>query len=183
MADDQPTNERWLPVVGYEGLYEVSDRGNLRSLDRVVNCGYGATRTMRGRRIGGKIHPQGYHYATLCKFGDEQTVKIHRLVLAASVGPCPEGQLVRHLNGNPVDNWLENLAYGTPLENSEDQRRHGTHGNTVKTHCPAGHEYTPENTRKYTYPSGRKSRFCLACESERSQRRTERRRAARRKAS
>lgn len=176
----QSNLERWLPVVGYEDLYQVSDQGRVRSLDRVVRCGFGAKRKMPGRMIEGKIDRNGYRIVTLCRYGDEWTARAHRVVLAAFVGPCPEGQVVRHLNGVQDDNRLMNLAYGTPLENSADQRRHGTHGNTVKTHCPRGHEYTPENTNHYTFPSGRKSRFCRQCDRDRSRRRTERRRLARR---
>ncbi len=51
---------------------------------------------------------------------------IHRLVLAAFVGPCPEGMVCRHLDGNPSNNRVENLAWGTYTENEQDKHRHGT---------------------------------------------------------
>ncbi len=51
---------------------------------------------------------------------------VHRLVLEAFVGPCPEGMQCRHDNGNPHDNRLENLQWGTPLDNMKDKIRHGT---------------------------------------------------------
>lgn len=50
---------------------------------------------------------------------------VHRLVLEAFVGPCPEGMQCRHLDGNPANNRVPNLAWGTPLENAADKRRHG----------------------------------------------------------
>lgn len=53
-------------------------------------------------------------------------LRVHRLVLLAYVGPCPEGMECRHLDGNPSNNCVENLAWGTPLQNHEDKRLHGT---------------------------------------------------------
>jgi hypothetical protein len=51
----------------------------------------------------------------------------HRLVLEAFVGPCPEGMECRHLDGNPQNNHVSNLCWGTKEENQADKRRHGTH--------------------------------------------------------
>lgn len=52
---------------------------------------------------------------------------VHRLVLEAFVGPCPEGMECRHLDGNPANNKLDNLKWGTRKENQDDSKRHGTH--------------------------------------------------------
>lgn len=52
--------------------------------------------------------------------------RIHRLLLLAFVGPKPDGLVTRHLNGNPLDNRLENLCYGTYAENRADAKSHGT---------------------------------------------------------
>src|SRR5262249_12949164 len=71
---------------------------------------------------------------------------------------------VRHLNGIRTDNRPENLAWGTKSENMQDAVRHGTHLETRKTHCPEGHEYTPENT--IMGGRNRKSRGCKKCISE-----------------
>jgi hypothetical protein len=54
--------------------------------------------------------------------------------------------VARHLNGNPADNRLANLQWGSLLENAADTRRHGTHNNGSKTHCKRGHEFTEANT-------------------------------------
>lgn len=63
---------------------------------------------------------------TLCDDNKRRVpVKIHRLVLQAFVGPCPDGMECRHLNGDSVDNRIENLAWGTKKENIADIRRHG----------------------------------------------------------
>jgi len=53
--------------------------------------------------------------------------RIHQLVLETYVGPCPKGMECRHLNGNPADNRLDNLCWGTHQENMKDMVRHGTH--------------------------------------------------------
>ena len=62
----------------------------------------------------------------LLRDGVQKSFSVHRLVLDAFVGPRPEGMECRHLNGNPKDNSLGNLKWGTPKENSEDAIAHGT---------------------------------------------------------
>lgn len=116
------TNESWLPIVGYEGLYEVSDLGRVRSLDR---------RDSRGNRINGRLRvlsvmESGHMVVSLCKTGNQRSVYVHRLVLEAFVGPCPEGQECLHGDGNGLNNRLRNLRWGTSLENSADASKHGT---------------------------------------------------------
>lgn len=155
----------WLPIPGYEGRYEVSDQGEVRSLPRY-------------RSRGGILRPHpslpgGYPSVNLRKDGAGKTMRVHALVMLAFVGPRPEGQVTRHLNGNPLDNRLENLTYGTPTENNLDTVRHGGNANARKTHCPQGHPYTPENTAWYgTY------RYCRTCSAHHKQASRERKRAA-----
>jgi hypothetical protein len=55
-----------------------------------------------------------------------KTMQVHQLVMLAFVGPQPAGSQVRHLDGNPLNNALSNLCYGTPKENGEDAARHGS---------------------------------------------------------
>lgn len=154
------TEERWLPVPGWEGLYEVSDRGRVRSLPR--------TETYRGsHRAGGILNPwtdaNGYLRVDLTHRGRIRRWKLHQLVAEVFLGPCPEGLEVCHDNGIKSDCWVGNLGYGTRAKNMRDKRRHGADPNVNKTHCPADHEYTPENT--YVNPkSGR--RTCRACMKE-----------------
>lgn len=86
---------------------------------------------------------------------------VHQLVAEVFIGPCPDGQEVRHLNGDPADNRVENLAYGTRSENLRDSVRLGVYrnANSHKVSCKRGHEFTAENT--YVDPRGR--RRCRAC--------------------
>jgi len=119
--------ERWLPVVGYEGLYEVSARGQVRSLDRTIRQGaLGYLRNYPGRLLAQACNG-GYWKVTLSREGRARFVCVHRLVLEAFDGPCPPGQQALHgPAGRLVNYWPENLRWGTPTENQRDRRRDGT---------------------------------------------------------
>ena len=75
------------------------------------------------------------------------------------VGPRGEGMVCCHYNDIPSDNRLSNLRWDTQLANAQDALRNGRHTSPKVTHCPKGHEYTPENTR--ITASG--ARACRAC--------------------
>lgn len=153
--------ERWRPVVDWEGLYEVSDQGQVRSLDRVVVRSNGRTQPIHGRVLRSGANAKGYLYLNLKDGPRRKTAPVHRLVAEAWHGPCPEDLQCRHLDGNKLNNNPSNLKWGTPSENIYDRVAHGTDRNARKTHCPAGHEYTEENT--YWHPRcGRKCRTCDA---------------------
>jgi hypothetical protein len=155
--------EQWRPVVGYEGLYEVSDLGRVRSLPRVALRSNGVPYTIRERVLRPQRNSKHVN-VTLYKDGVAQTPLVHRLVLAAFVGPCPPGQQARHWDDVGTNNTLSNLLWGTPSDNQHDMVRNGLNHNANKTHCPNGHEYTPENT--YTKNSGRKCRICTIARSK-----------------
>jgi len=124
--------ETWADVPGFEGSYQVSDRGRVRSLDRVIKVDGKRGRfeyVKRGQMLAPQNDAHGYLHVAIGK-GNVQ--KIHRLVLAAFVGPCPVGQEVRHMNGDSRDNRLANLVYGTRLENMADRIRHGGSGRGEK---------------------------------------------------
>ena len=71
-----------------------------------------------------------YKHTILCKGDGEFVHLVHRLVLETFVGPCPEGLECRHLDGNELNNNLDNLAWGTKAEQIEDKKRHGTFDNS-----------------------------------------------------
>lgn len=138
----------------------------VRSVTREVPSRWGKTRTMRGRvLIPSEVHG-GYLSVNL---GAGVRRSVHTLVLEAFVGPRPEGAVCRHLNGNPKDNRLANLAWGTPGENRRDTVKHGNDPRASKTHCKRGHQYTPENT--ITKKNG-----CRECRECRNAYRAQRRR-------
>lgn len=169
MADIQPTHTQpgiWKPITGFEGLYEVSDRGKVRSLDRVVRRKDGRTCTYPGKLLKPYDNQKPpYFSVNLWKDGKLHRAYIHRLVLETFVGPCPPGMETCHGPGGSYDNRLENLRWDTPHENSLDTVRHGNNLNSNKTHCKYGHEFTEENTM---YSKDRRNRWCKICNRQRA---------------
>lgn len=149
--------ERWAPVLGHEGAYEVSDLGRVRSVSRID----GAGRNWPGRIL--SPSPGGgegrYLKVSLSRAGRTETHSIHRLVLRAFAGEPGVNGVVRHLNGISTDNRLVNMCWGTQTENNLDIVRHGRNRELQKTHCPSGHAYAGDNLR-----TDRKGhRFCRTC--------------------
>lgn len=141
-----------LPVPGFPG-YEVTADGRVLSF-----------RPWRGttgpRELVGGVGQSGYRHIVLCDGAHRRTREVHCIVAEAFHGPRPEGMDVRHLDGGKTNNAASNLAYGTRTENHLDAVRHGTHYNARKTHCPAGHPYSDDNT--YITPSTG-DRTCRTC--------------------
>lgn len=100
--------EQWKPVLGWEGIYEVSDMGRVK---RVLATMRGAA----GRCLNPITNPDGYFIVHLCNGPRKKTGWVHRLVLDAFVGP--RELEVNHKNGNKKDNWLENLEWVTRSQN------------------------------------------------------------------
>nr|WP_276323728.1 NUMOD4 domain-containing protein [Mycobacterium paragordonae] len=164
--------EQWRPVVGYEGLYEVSDHGRVRSLERVVMRRNGAPCKVRGRILRqGTAKTGGYKVVNLAHPGRSCVHKVHHLVLAAFVGPRPTGLLGLHADDDPTNNGLTNLSYGTHSDNRRDSIRNGTHPMASRTHCVGGHEFTSANTYLW-----RGVRLCKTCRTSCQRRRRQSRR-------
>jgi hypothetical protein len=115
--------EEWRAVPGYEGRYEVSDLGRVRSL-LLHGVSYGVSYDLV-RSVPRVLQPTptGARYLQVNLAGTMRLV--HRLVLEAFVGLCPVGHEGAHLNGNRTDNRRANLAWKTPRENAADRERHG----------------------------------------------------------
>lgn len=101
----------WRAVPGYQG-YEVTRLGDVRSW-----------RTGAPKAIAPYVNKAGYAMVTLAPTRSKRYV--HQLVALAFIGPPPDGQEIRHLDGNPRNNHVHNLCYGTPAENQGDRLRHG----------------------------------------------------------
>jgi hypothetical protein len=110
--------EEWLPIFGYEGLYEISNLGRLRGFPRKGTCG-GPIKVPTCKAT-------GYKKIRLYKNGIGKALAIHRIVLQAFVGPCPPGMEGCHNNGNKLDNRSLNLRWDTRVNNYADARAHGT---------------------------------------------------------
>ena len=123
-------------VLARPHLFEVI--GGMREMKRHPDFpNYSVTKDGRvwsGNREGSKggwlkntLRKSGYLHVHLRKNAKTYNCRVHRLVLETFVGLCPDGMECRHLNGDPADNRLENLCWGTRSENMYDKVRHGTH--------------------------------------------------------
>lgn len=132
--------ENWLPVVGFEGFYEVSDMGRVRTVEREYECGHLHSGTARkvvraGLKtisVAKKKYPRCY--VNLQKSGKGFTKLVPRLVAEAFIGAIPKGMQVAHRDGDPTNNRAGNLRISTVLENAKDKRRHGTQPMGEKSH-------------------------------------------------
>ena len=160
-------SEQWLPVVGYEGMYEVSDLGRVKSLARLIRRRGGCRVMSKEMILKNRRLNSGYGIVGLAKDGKKKDFSVHSLVLKAFVGERPEGMYACHNNGDSSDNRLSNLRWDTQSANLLDTVKHGTHPSCDRTHCVNGHEYTPENTlrQKNGY---RSCRECARIRSERN---------------
>ncbi len=115
--------EVWLPVVNYEGLYEVSNRGRVRSLDRLVVDKSGKrTRLFKERILTNVCANTGYHMVSLHKNSSRESRRtVHRLVMIA-FNPIDdyEQKIVDHINGVRHDNRLENLRWTDFITNNNN---------------------------------------------------------------
>lgn len=132
-------DEIWKDVVGYEGLYQVSDMGRVRSLDRVVTLNrWGRTDYKHIKGIMLKLNPTtaGYSSVRLCgRTPKAKHALVHILVAAAFIGPCPPKHEVNHKWGIKTDNRVSELEYLTPSENQKHSFR------VLGTHIRKGEEH------------------------------------------
>ena len=113
--DNEP--EIWKTVVGYEGTYELSSAWRVRR----IAGGQGAR---PGRILKQFLDNHGYLRVNLCRRGEKTSCLIHRLIADAFLPTRgPTDMVVRHLNDDPTDNRIENLAWGTYSDNGQDATR------------------------------------------------------------
>lgn len=134
--------ERWKDIPGYEGYYQASDHGRVRSVFRVIQYVDGRQKPVSGRvlRPSKAGRRRDYAMVQLSKANQPQARYVHDLVLLAFVGPKPAGMEARHGRLGQQDNRLRNLCYGTPSSNQQDRRRDGT-GNNKPVRRSDGKEY------------------------------------------
>ena len=109
--------EIWLPIEGYENLYEVSNLGRVRSLKRTVTNKNGVTQKVPGKILKPGTQQNGYLTVALCKNGISRSFYLHRIVSTAFL-PNPDNlPCVNHLDENKQNNSVENLEWCTQKEN------------------------------------------------------------------
>lgn len=123
--------EIWKDIPDYKGVYQVSNLGRIRSLDRYVKRGKsGFFKEGQIQKL--QNNGNGYLYKQLKHKGRHRNFYIHRLVLMVFIGERPDGMVVCHKDGDRTNNNLNNLRYDTPLENNIDQFRQGSRKNVLK---------------------------------------------------
>lgn len=129
--------EIWKDIPGYEGYFQASTLGRIRSIDRIEKCLNRSNNGYHYRKYKGKIlklcnSSRGdYLQVNICRAGKQRFITVHSLVALAFLGPRPKGLDVRHIDGNPKNNRPDNLSYGTRSENLLDCYRY--RGKFIKT--------------------------------------------------
>lgn len=106
-------NEIWKDIIGYEGKYQVSNIGNVKSLDYIDNRG----QLKKGKLLKRRITEKGYNSAVLYNNGKQKCYKVHRLVATAFIENSSYKPFVNHIDGNKLNNNVSNLEWCTHQEN------------------------------------------------------------------
>jgi len=129
-------NEIWKPLkeykgVNYEGIYEVSNMGRIRSLDRVADSDKRNSFFVKGRVLVGNTDKKGYKTLILSKNGNIRIARVNVLVAIVFIRIPKKREVVHHINSNPSDNRLHNLKIITKRKNSSIEK-------TIKSGLPVG---------------------------------------------
>jgi hypothetical protein len=122
-CDNHNPPDGFRVIPGYP-RYAIDENGDVLS-----TCLRGSRKSRpwtKAMRLAFSVDKDGYHRVSLSHDGHSRQIPVHTLVLLTFVGPCPDGMQCRHLDGNPANNQVTNLAWGTRLENAQDTRLHGT---------------------------------------------------------
>lgn len=120
MMNDIYEQESWKEVVGYEGLYEVSSCGRVRSLDRLIHreqSGNKVVIPIKGKLLSLRQDKDGYLIVNLSKHGTKVSKRVHRLVAQAFIANPEDKPQVNHIDGKKNNNIVSNLCWVTSLEN------------------------------------------------------------------
>lgn len=160
--------EQWKPVTGYEKWYEVSDTGLIRTTGAWRRRKDGTPYRLKPRVLKPSSSKRG-GYKRVILYAPEsppKTVLVHREVLRAFSREPSLGEQALHGNGDPQDNRLINLRWGSASDNMYDRARHGTDHNRNKNTCPRGHTLEVPNLQGQKMRLG--YRCCRSCHQARS---------------
>lgn len=118
-------NEIWKDVVGYEGLYEVSNLGGVRSAGRLARGRSDSMRLLKPRVLKPNIGTTGYYFVNLCKHGRQRSTRVHRLVAEAFIANPGGLPFVNHKDGVKTNNRMDNLEWCTCQYNTLHAHRIG----------------------------------------------------------
>jgi hypothetical protein len=110
--------EVWKEINGYEGIYLISNLGNVKSLERFVSNHSGFNKKLKEKYRKPSISKTGYYVLDLQKESKRKTFKLHRLIAIAFIENTFNKPCINHKNGNKLDNRIENLEWCTISENN-----------------------------------------------------------------
>lgn len=110
--------EVWKDIEGFEGLYQVSDLGRVKSLDRIITYKDGRKYHYPEKILAAPLDSKGYPQVVLCKEGKRVTERVHVLVAKHFIGERPEGYDIKHIDGNKAKSAVSNLKYVTHKEST-----------------------------------------------------------------
>ena len=125
LSTDKASREVWKDVVGYEGLYQVSDYGNVKSLSRTITKG-NITYVTKDKILKQSVDSVGYPYVNLSDYKKQKTFRVHQLVAMAFLNHIPnkhKGLVIDHIDGNKLNNMTTNLQLITNKENTSKDRK------------------------------------------------------------
>ncbi len=128
MKDIEHFNEVWKDIPGYDGMYQASSCGRIRSIDRVIEQCKGNTsyiRLMKGKIIKPFKYSNGYLMVSLSKDGKIKLSTVHRLILSSFTPQTDRNLVVNHKDGNKLNNLLSNLERVTHSDNNIHAVKHG----------------------------------------------------------
>lgn len=161
-----PMSEEWRTVTGFEGYYEVSNKGRVRSVPRVTIRSNGVPLTVSGRVL--KCTPgneYGHLKVSLQRDGAWTHAWVHRLVALEWCERQPGQDYVLHGPEGHTVNHVGNIRWGTQRDNAADRKEFGVPYPAPRDRCSAGHLMTEENT--YRPPKRPNDRNCKECQRRR----------------
>lgn len=111
-------SEIWKDIPGYEGLYQISNYGSVKSLDRYVKHYKGGSKLIKGKNIAPKID-KGYLRIKLCKLGEKKYYTVHRLVALTFINNPNNLPVINHIDGDKLNNHISNLEWCTISDNTQ----------------------------------------------------------------
>ena len=145
--------EIWKDIEGYEGLYQVSNMGRVKSVERTIwNSGKGCYKTVHERILKAEINNSGYLLVGLSKGGKVKLCSIHRLVAEAFIPNIDNLPCINHKDENKVNNHMENLEWVTYKENNN----YGTHNEKIAEKLRGRKQSEESNKKRAEKLRGRK---------------------------
>ena len=115
--------KEWKNIPGYEGHYQVSINGQVKSMRRTTIGASGVTQTMKEKNLALTASSHGYLGCVLCRGGKTKSVLVHHLVALVFIGPRPDNHVIHHIDRNRHNNAAWNLKYKLDIDHASDHGR------------------------------------------------------------